>query len=396
MKVSRENGEVKAGDYLTSSSLPGVAMKATKAGLIIGQALEDYSQVNDVGLVMAFVKTQYFTGAKVYSADGSEKLVGTKLLQAMTAPTAIVTPEIDLSEINTDRVVAGLEMITPKVITKDILATGMFVMQDKEGNENVKITSDGNAIFMGTIKADKIEANEIKGFKLLTDSISTLSDKVAGMATVSAEPTGVTTDEKPVSVQVADLISGMFRQMVEFFGKVIFHSDVYFAGRPTFNKDTAGFAIVKSGGNEVEVSFEKEYKEEPVVTLGLQIVGAVDLSSLPAYAVADVDTKGFKIRLSRNTSMDIRFAWMAIAVDGGRTIEGNGTVIMPQNPTPTAEPTPPAEPTVEMTPAPSAEPTPTPTPEPTPVTEVSPLPTPTVEPTVEMTPAPNAEPTPTP
>lgn len=40
VKVSDENGSIQVGDYLTSSSTPGVAMKAVKPGPVIGQALE--------------------------------------------------------------------------------------------------------------------------------------------------------------------------------------------------------------------------------------------------------------------------------------------------------------------------------------------------------------------
>ncbi len=42
VKVSLENGPIQKGDSLTSSSTPGVAMKAVKAGKIIGTALADY------------------------------------------------------------------------------------------------------------------------------------------------------------------------------------------------------------------------------------------------------------------------------------------------------------------------------------------------------------------
>jgi hypothetical protein len=41
VKISNENGEIKRGDYLTPSSIPGVAMKATSGGIIIGRAMED-------------------------------------------------------------------------------------------------------------------------------------------------------------------------------------------------------------------------------------------------------------------------------------------------------------------------------------------------------------------
>ena len=42
-KVSLENGEINPGDFLTSSSLPGVAMKATNSGRVVGMSLESFS-----------------------------------------------------------------------------------------------------------------------------------------------------------------------------------------------------------------------------------------------------------------------------------------------------------------------------------------------------------------
>lgn len=44
VKVTMENGSIKKGDYLTSASKPGYAMRATKPGNIIGRALEDFNE----------------------------------------------------------------------------------------------------------------------------------------------------------------------------------------------------------------------------------------------------------------------------------------------------------------------------------------------------------------
>lgn len=41
VKFTGKNGAVKKGDYLTSSDIPGTAMKATESGMTIGVALED-------------------------------------------------------------------------------------------------------------------------------------------------------------------------------------------------------------------------------------------------------------------------------------------------------------------------------------------------------------------
>ena len=53
VKVSGINGNIKRGDFITTSRVKGVGMKATRNGFIMGQALEDhtFANKNDVGLV---------------------------------------------------------------------------------------------------------------------------------------------------------------------------------------------------------------------------------------------------------------------------------------------------------------------------------------------------------
>lgn len=61
--VTNKNGEIKKGDFITSSETPGVGMKATQSGQVIGIALEDFVTANndEVGLVAVFmnVKSQF-------------------------------------------------------------------------------------------------------------------------------------------------------------------------------------------------------------------------------------------------------------------------------------------------------------------------------------------------
>jgi hypothetical protein len=61
VKVSMENGPVLVGDPLTSSSTPGVAMKATRAGKVLGYALESMSMD---GKVLVFVEPGYYIPPK--------------------------------------------------------------------------------------------------------------------------------------------------------------------------------------------------------------------------------------------------------------------------------------------------------------------------------------------
>ncbi|MEZ4195133.1 MAG: hypothetical protein R3B53_01915 [Candidatus Paceibacterota bacterium] len=43
VRLSNENGDIKAGDELMLSSIPGVAMKASSTGIVVGRALEDFN-----------------------------------------------------------------------------------------------------------------------------------------------------------------------------------------------------------------------------------------------------------------------------------------------------------------------------------------------------------------
>jgi hypothetical protein len=56
--VSTENGSIAVGDPLTISSTPGVAMKATSSGEIIGRALQAYSGTG-TGTIEVFVQNSY-------------------------------------------------------------------------------------------------------------------------------------------------------------------------------------------------------------------------------------------------------------------------------------------------------------------------------------------------
>lgn len=57
--VSSENGPIQPGDPLTSSSTPGVAMKALTSGYVIGRAMGSFDGPGE-GAVIAFVGTHYY------------------------------------------------------------------------------------------------------------------------------------------------------------------------------------------------------------------------------------------------------------------------------------------------------------------------------------------------
>ncbi|MFA5413208.1 MAG: hypothetical protein WC348_01565 [Patescibacteria group bacterium] len=58
-KVSAENGPIRPGDFLTTSTTSGAAMKATESGIIIGTALESFDGPG-VGLIKVFVNLAWY------------------------------------------------------------------------------------------------------------------------------------------------------------------------------------------------------------------------------------------------------------------------------------------------------------------------------------------------
>jgi len=57
VKVSDKNGEIKKGDYITSSTDPGTGQKAVSSGFVLGRAEEDFS--GESGLVKVEVNIQH-------------------------------------------------------------------------------------------------------------------------------------------------------------------------------------------------------------------------------------------------------------------------------------------------------------------------------------------------
>ncbi|KXK07974.1 MAG: hypothetical protein UZ20_WS6002001028 [candidate division WS6 bacterium OLB21] len=58
VKVNLEGGKIRIGDPITSSSIPGVGMKATSPGRIIGYALDDFNQSE--GTIVVYISNSYY------------------------------------------------------------------------------------------------------------------------------------------------------------------------------------------------------------------------------------------------------------------------------------------------------------------------------------------------
>ena len=135
VKVNIEGGIIKVGDPLTTSSTPGTAMKATKTGSIIGTAMSDFNG-EGTGQILVFIKNGSGNGTKIADLlpgvdENAKDFANQILTQLMWQKNNLALT--DLSEIITDRLVAGVEIITPKIVTDKTQTKNLCV--GEENNE---------------------------------------------------------------------------------------------------------------------------------------------------------------------------------------------------------------------------------------------------------------------
>lgn len=327
--VSEENGTIRAGDVLTLSTTPGVAMRAIKAGPTIGTALEDAACVAGQSCkVLVMVNASYTNGAMLKGMLQDEGLtldtipqgvdIGRMVFAKLLQEKSDIRNNQPLSEISTDLVSAGLEIVSPKVTT-DVLATNKinsasdkditmqlgpytnFLLTDASGSARVKFDDKGNAYFAGRIIASGFDTDEKASLAALRSSLASQSSRLQTLedqfATSSAAQTMTSlaalnqtlkspgqdvTVSGDLQVTGNSLVEGILNvvdtitsnnivinKLATFFGNVIFHGNVSFDMAPTFTSDTAGYTTVQKGSDMTQVSFTKEYPTEPIVNASL-------------------------------------------------------------------------------------------------------------------------------
>ena len=86
IRVNAQNGTIRPGDPLTGSGTPGVAMKATQTGFVVGQALQGFtaSQAGGEGLIELQLDIKFSFG----NDSPPSTTISTRLLQLVTTDAA--------------------------------------------------------------------------------------------------------------------------------------------------------------------------------------------------------------------------------------------------------------------------------------------------------------------
>ncbi len=208
VKVSNENGPISVGDYLTSSPIPGVAMKATKPGIVIGKALEPFDGTQETkGKIMIFVNLSWYDGgldnviaitAKTIAQTAATiQQITTNILNA----NKIISPIAQIDEIHT-HIISPLSPDTDVIVqlaSPSATHTSKFIIKNASGSAVASIDSSGSARFAGNIqassasisgilRANKIIADQIEGLVVYaTQSAMTLPITGVDIASYSAQ-----------------------------------------------------------------------------------------------------------------------------------------------------------------------------------------------------------------
>lgn len=201
IKFSTKNGTIKAGDKLTTSDIPGVAMKALDAGATIAVALEDFgdptSSTINTGMPIVFVKMGWWP-APVITPPPS--IATTTTSTASLAVTALVQNIIDALKtvgiIIEQGIIRATEFIADKITTNQLCIGGTCISEIEW--RNLLGSRYSNSVATSTIPAISTSAS-VDASISFTPATTTASSTIDAIVVTSTNST-ITTPPEPTVV----------------------------------------------------------------------------------------------------------------------------------------------------------------------------------------------------
>jgi len=138
VKVNLNNGPIAVGDRITTSTVPGVGMKATEAGMVVGIALEPIDELQSdqsYGKIMVFVNSGYWVPGQSDFADGVESPSIEFIYSGMSVNdlfASIVARFADLFEIVFEKgIIRVANIISDKLTTKELCIEDVCLTRDQ-------------------------------------------------------------------------------------------------------------------------------------------------------------------------------------------------------------------------------------------------------------------------
>jgi hypothetical protein len=196
--VSTENGSIQRGDYLTLSSTPGVAMKATRPGPIVGKAIDDYSG-NGTGRINLFVNVSYADPSNVlanltFDTDGSLivpslkagkitiskdlAISGTENNGTLTIEDVLADNSTAITDIGAKLTLASEEILGVKTAIEELESrVASLETQTATPSATPVVASDSQT----APQNDALEASQSAAIAANTESISLVRDSIASL-----------------------------------------------------------------------------------------------------------------------------------------------------------------------------------------------------------------------
>jgi hypothetical protein len=217
VKVSNENGEIKPGDLLTSSNIPGVAIKATEPGRVIGMALESSEKCEREKLekgeckILMFVNPHWSLGSLTEEGDlsGSKKAANNEQRTILDQFTLAIKRALEKLGLLIENGVAKIEKIFAKEIVvekikSEEIETTRIKIKDKATGEIYCLWIENGEIRKGKgdcisltsqPTTDKTSQPKTEGLQETTDNQQQNLEKESQTST---ETTTTPTDEKVI------------------------------------------------------------------------------------------------------------------------------------------------------------------------------------------------------
>lgn len=358
VKVSSKNGPIQIGDSLTSSSIPGVAIKAKDSGQVIGTAMEIWDDPDPAhtGTVVVFVKNSFANISQFdlnqFNADevltqmnalnsNSAEEYSTVSIDQLAANIQIISPRITVDELFAKRIVAGqiegLDVVNDRLsaLEKQVATLSANLNQSQRSTESATAEKE-NALM------DRISKN--------LESATVSATAPSGTLSIGPlDDSGFTTLAGSLRVQGNGLFEGILTVLDNlttnnfivngvstFFSDAIFKGNVNFGKAPIFASDSGGFATIVKGTDRVSIRFDNEFESDPLINAQVSFDEKKDdqgrvqnTSELEQaffglgykYIVVNRSKKGFTIVLNKKAGDDVNFIWTAVQIKDAKTVQ---------------------------------------------------------------------------
>ncbi len=312
-KVSTENGPISSGDYLTSSSTPGVAMKATKPGAVVGKALEPFSGEGVARILAAvspgFADPNDILSHLAISENGSLINNSPQVLGITSGPPIPPTPTTEQSILTLKDQVASLSARLTKLEDNTHPSSQSAILNSSGGLDaspsaslNIPTPLWDSLNSQGLNEKDATISGTLKVFGNTTLANTTIAGDLSVDGTLAVTGKGLSV------IGTLYLQNGPLAKLVDLFnGSVtIDQNGTITANKYAASDKTLGAATLKAGDTSVTISTDAITDKSHV------FIAPTTITEKTLTVVNKQIGHSFDVAIKSADSSDITFDWWIV------------------------------------------------------------------------------------